>query len=725
MAEKSRNSGYENEFGTAPMWPLIMKMAIPCITAQIVYLLYNIVDRIYIGHLPEVGTDALAGVGVCSPVIMLVAAFAMIVGGGGGPLTSIALGQDDRKKAEQYLGNGLTLLVISSVVMMLILYLFMELILRTVGASDKTIGYSTEYLSIYLIGTIFGMVTIGLISFINAQGRPVMAMIAVLLGTVTNVVLDPILMFGFHMGVRGAAIATVFSLALSGGFILWFLLSPRASLRIKKENLRLRKDMVVSMLSLGISPFVMSVTESLIGFVLNGSLAHYGDIYVSALAIMTSAMQFISIPLTGFSQGANPVISYNFGHGDAGRLKEGLKVMGTVMVGYNFVMTLLLMLFPAVFSGMFTSDPELIRTVSAVMPVFLAGMLIFGLQRTFQNMFISMDEAKISLFIALLRKVILLIPLALILPRFLGVMGVFWAEAAADALAALTCTGLFIFRFRKILSEMESREDAFSADPENAAAAATAAPSGPAFSENETALKVSLPYKKVTGFRLRYENSIARNHIAASGSRYYFGRGVMRAVSARNNRYNGQFDPIDGYIGKQNGGGPADLLRYGIYRMRFNGCEVIAVYNLLRYLGGRRDIREIAEAFEKKGLALLGSFGTTPDAIREYLNEVLREERKYNGILARFKAEAVMYPSKDAERYDEILAEAGCGILTFWNGERKWSIHTVMLHCLENGGIRVYNQYTNVLYNEYASVEHFLINQGRPYPPISLIVIQK
>ena len=701
----AKPSGYENEFGTAPMWPLIMKMAIPCITAQIVYLLYNVIDRIYIGHLPEIGTDALAGVGVCTPVIMLAAAFALIVGGGGAPLASIAMGQGDRERAEQYLGNGFTLIVLFAAAMMLPLYLFMEPILRAVGASDLTIGYSTQYLSIYLIGTLFGMVTIGLISFINAQGRPVIAMIAVLLGTVTNVVLDPILMFGLHMGVRGAAIATVISLALSAGFILRFLFSEKAVLRIRRKNLRLQKDLVGPIFSLGISPFVMNLTESLIGFVLNGSLAVFGDIYVSALAVMTSAMQFISIPLSGFSQGANPVISYNFGHGDARRLGEGLKVMGTVMISYNFLMTLLLMLLPESFARLFTSDPALIRTVGHVMPVFLAGMLIFGLQRTCQNMFISMDEAGISLFIALLRKVILLIPLALLLPRFMGVMGVFTAEAAADAAAALICTVLFIFRFRKILRKMESQQkqdfSGQNAPLENAAA------------------KDGEPLPLVTGIRRFYQRRITRENVSA------FSGPLMRAVSRRNRRLNKENAPAEGFIGRQNGGGEADLLRYGIYRMRFNGCEVIAVYNLLYYLGGRRDIREIAAAFEKKSPVLLGSFGTTPDAILEYLNEVLREERKKNGILARFKAEAVMYRAEDAERYDEILAKAGCGILTFWNGERKWTIHTVMVHTMEKGGIRVYNQFSNMLYNEYASVEHLLRNHGRPCPPVSLIVIQK
>ncbi len=238
------------------------------------------------------------------------------------------------------------------------------------------------------------------------------------------------------------------------------------------------------------------------------------------------------------------------------------------------------------------------------------------------------------------------------------------------------------------------------------------------FGKKEKGKKADSQHSPVTGLRRTYERRITRQK-AAGGKR------ITGAVFRRNRRFNAEFAPIEGYIAKQNGGGAADTLRYGIYRMRFNGCEVIAVYNLLYYLGGRRDIREIAEAFERKGLPLFGSFGTTPEAIREYLDEVLREERKYDGILARFKASAVLYPSKDAERYDEILEEAGCGILTFWNGERKWSIHTVMLHRLENGGIRVYNQYTNVIYNEYASVEHFLRNQGRPYPPVSLIVIEK
>ena len=285
-------------------------------------------------------------------------------------------------------------------------------------------------------------------------------------------------------------------------------------------------------------------------------------------------------------------------------------------------------------------------------------------------------------------------------------MVVFRAEGVVYVLAALIIAVLVFFIFRAIAGKRKGEK---SSDASN---------------------------RPVNGLRRRYERRITREN-AAAATRFRSAaagrphstargrRGVMSAVSRRNRRYNASLKAIDDYIGRQNGGGPADMLRFGLYRMRFNGCEVIAVYNLLHYLGGHRDIREIAEAFEKKGLPLLGSFGTTPDAIREYLEEVLREERKYEGIYADYKASAVMYPSEDAERYDDILEKAGSGILTFWNGERKWTIHTVMVCRMEKGGIRVYNQYTNVLYNEYASVDHFLRNQGRPYPPISLIVIER
>ena len=444
---------YEEKLGTDKMLPLVFKMALPAVAAQIANLLYNIVDRIFIGHIPGIGTDALAGVGVTASVIILISAFSAIVSGGGAPLAAIALGQGDRERAERILGNGFVLLVIFTIFTSLVTYLFMKPILLLTGASEATLGYGTEYLSIYLLGTIFVQISTGLNTFINIQGRPGIAMCSILIGAVINIILDPIFIYMLDMGVRGAAIATVISQACSAGWVLRFLFSREASLNLAHRYMRLDMRTIGAILGLGISPFIMASTESLVGFVLNGSLKQFGDIYVSALTILQSAMQFGSVPITGFAQGFVPIISYNFGHGNTDRVKECYKIALVTMFSFNVVVMLTMISFPEAAASMFTSDQELIDTVSQMMPVFLSGMTIFGLQRACQNTFIALGQAKVSLFIALLRKVILLVPLALVLPGFWGVKGVFAAESIADATAAICCTIIFMISFPKILKK--------------------------------------------------------------------------------------------------------------------------------------------------------------------------------------------------------------------------------------------------------------------------------
>ena len=444
---------YEEKLGTDKMLPLVFKMALPAVAAQIANLLYNIVDRIFIGHIPGIGTDALAGVGVTASVIILISAFSAIVSGGGAPLAAIALGQGDRERAERILGNGFVLLVIFTIFTSLVTYLFMEPILLLTGASEATLGYGTEYLSIYLLGTIFVQISTGLNTFINIQGRPGIAMCSILIGAVINIILDPIFIYMLDMGVRGAAIATVISQACSAGWVLRFLFSREASLNLAHRYMRLDMRTIGAILGLGISPFIMASTESLVGFVLNGSLKQFGDIYVSALTILQSAMQFGSVPITGFAQGFVPIISYNFGHGNTDRVTECYKIALVTMFSFNVVVMLTMISFPEAAASMFTSDQELIDTVSQMMPVFLSGMTIFGLQRACQNTFIALGQAKVSLFIALLRKVILLVPLALVLPGFWGVKGVFAAESIADATAAICCTIIFMISFPKILKK--------------------------------------------------------------------------------------------------------------------------------------------------------------------------------------------------------------------------------------------------------------------------------
>ena len=442
---------YEARLSTERIVPLVFKMAMPAVAAQLVNLLYGIVDRIYIGHIPQIGTDALAGVGVTTSIILLISAFSAIVGGGGAPLAAIALGQNDRERAGRILGNGVLLLVAFTVVTSLTAYVFMEPLLLLTGASVHTLGYAVDYLSVYLMGTIFVELSTGLNTFINAQGRPAVAMYSVLIGAVLNIALDPLFIFAFGMGVKGAAVATVISQACSAVWVLRFLTSSRASLRIEWRYVRPERKVIVPIVALGVSPFIMASTESLVGFVLNTGLKRFGDIYVSTLTVLQSAMQFGSVPMTGFAQGFVPIVSYNYGHGDVDRVKSCFRVAVTVMFTFNLVLMLFMIFFPHVVASAFTDDVVLIGSVGVMMPLFLSGMTIFGLQRTCQNMFVALGQAKISIFIALLRKVILLVPLALVLPRWFGVKGVFAAEAVADATAAICCTLIFVWKFPKIL----------------------------------------------------------------------------------------------------------------------------------------------------------------------------------------------------------------------------------------------------------------------------------
>lgn len=448
------NHSYEERLGTDPMLRLIFRMALPAVAAQFVNLLYAIVDRVYIGHIPGIGTDALAGVGVTMSIVILISSFSAIVGAGGAPLAAIALGQGNRERAGKILGNGFVLLLLFTVVTSSLAYLFMEPVLLLTGASEHTLGYAEDYLSVYLLGTLFVELSVGLNAFINTQGRPGIAMTSVLIGAAMNIVLDPVFIFGLDMGVKGAALATILSQACSAGWVLRFLFSRQASLPLERRYMKLDKGIVLSMLALGVSPFIMASTESLVGFVLNGSLKHFGDIHVSALAILQSAMQFASVPLVGFAQGFVPVASYNYGHGYKDRVRSCFRISLITMFSFNFVLMLLMICFPSVVASAFTDDEVLIGTVRCVMPVFLAGMTIFGLQRACQNMFVALGQARISIFIALLRKVILLIPLALLLPRFWGVNGIYAAEAISDATAAVCCTLLFAWKFPKILSRI-------------------------------------------------------------------------------------------------------------------------------------------------------------------------------------------------------------------------------------------------------------------------------
>ena len=433
---------------------LMLSMAIPSVVAQVINILYNIVDRIYIGHIEGVGMEALTGVGVTFPIITLISAFSAFVGAGGAPLASIWLGKGDRKRAEKILGNGVSLLILFTIFLMLLFYLFQTPLLYLFGASDATIGYASAYINIYLLGTIFVEMALGLNTFIISQGQSKVAMAAVLIGAVANITLDPVFIFGLKMGVRGAAYATVISQALSALWTVGFLVGPKSSLTIRLWALKPELRIIGSVMALGVSPFIMRATESLISIVLNNGLQRYGgDIYVGSLTIMQSVMQMYSAPLGGFTQGVQPIISYNFGAGNFDRVRKLYRWMIGISFGAAAGATILIMIFPGFFAGMFTNDENLVALVQQVMPLFVCGMLVFGLQQGIQPTFLALGQAKISLFIAIFRKVILLIPLALILPLKFGVMGIYYAEPISDVTSATVATILFLANIKKIVSK--------------------------------------------------------------------------------------------------------------------------------------------------------------------------------------------------------------------------------------------------------------------------------
>ena len=439
--------------GTEKIPSLMIRMAIPSIIAQVINILYNIVDRIYIGHISGVGAAALTGVGLTFPIITLISAFSAFVGSGGAPLASIWMGKNDKKHAEKILGTGVFMLLCFSLVLMAVFLIFQRPLLYAFGASDATIGYAMEYLTIYLIGTVFVEIALGLNPFIISQGRSTTAMMSIVIGAVINIVLDPIFIFVFHMGVKGAAIATVISQAVSAAWNVKALMDRKAVLKIIPSCIRLDLRVIVQIFSLGISPFIMRSTESLISIVLNHQLQKFGgDLYVGSLTIMQSVMQLFSAPLSGYTQGVQPIVSYNFGAGKFDRVRTTYRYMifGSFLI--SFVTAASAMLFPEFYAMLFTNEKELISLTGKVMPVFMAGMLIFGLQNGIQPTFLGLGQAKISLFIALLRKVILLVPLALIFPNFFGVMGVYYAEPVADIISAVTASILFLCNIRKILT---------------------------------------------------------------------------------------------------------------------------------------------------------------------------------------------------------------------------------------------------------------------------------
>ena len=457
----AKNEKVKQDMGTGSVKKLMVQMAVPALVGQVVNLLYNIVDRIYIGHIPEIGGAALTGVGLFTPILMLITAFAMLCGAGGAPRAAIAMGQGDRDKAEKILGNCFALLLMLAVVLTVVFWFACPTLLRLFGASENTLPYAVTYGRIYVVGSVFVLIVMGMNTFITTQGFAKISMLTTVIGAVINIVLDPILIFGLKMGVAGAAVATVASQAVSAVWILRFLTGKQTILKLKKENLKLRKPIILPCLGLGISTFVMLSTESILSISFTSSLARFGgDVAVGAMTVLTSINQLITMPLSGVCQGGQPLISFNYGAKKFDRVKEAFFCQFGVCVAYTTAFWALLMLLPNVFAGIFTSDVALVDYTAWALKIFLACGFSVGFQISCQQAFMALGQAKISLIMALLRKVFLLIPMIFVLPIFFQdkAFAVFLAEPVSDFIAAAVTTFMFFRFFIKMLKEGKAQQ---------------------------------------------------------------------------------------------------------------------------------------------------------------------------------------------------------------------------------------------------------------------------
>ena len=452
----AKQAAPKQDMGTGSVKKLMVQMAVPALVGQVVNLLYNIVDRIYIGHIPEVGGIALTGVGLFTPILMLITAFSMLAGAGGAPRAAIAMGQGDKEKAEKILANCFTVLLILAVLLTTVFYFTCPTLLRWFGASDATLPYAVEYGRIYVLGSVFVLITMGMNTFITTQGFAKISMLTTVIGAGINIVLDPILIFGLDMGVKGAAIATVASQAVSAVWILVFLTGKKTILKLQPKNMKLVGSIILPCLGLGISSFVMVSTESILSISFTSSLSRYGgDVAVGAMTVLTSINQLITMPLSGVCQGGQPLISYNYGAKKFDRVKEAFFCQFGVCVAYTTCFWLLIMLMPNFFAGIFTSDLALVDYTAWALRIFLACGFSVGFQISCQQAFMALGQAKISLVMALLRKVFLLIPLIFILPNFFAdkAFAVFLAEPVSDIIAAAVTTFMFFRFFIKMLKE--------------------------------------------------------------------------------------------------------------------------------------------------------------------------------------------------------------------------------------------------------------------------------
>lgn len=447
--------GEKNKMETEPVGKLLLKMAVPTVLAQVVNLLYNIVDRMYVGRIEGIGTLALGGLGVSFPILMLISAFSYLIGAGGSARAAIFMGRKENQTAERILGSCTLMSIIASVLLMVFFLVFREPVLVLFGATAENLPFAMDYTKIYLYGTIFVLTALGLNMFITNQGFTKTSMATVCIGAVLNIILDPIFIFGFNMGVKGAALATIISQCVSALWVVIFLTSKRTILKIKLQYMRLPKALVAGVVSLGISPFIMQATECLVQLVFNRGMRTYGDNnYIALMSILFSLTQMIWMPLQGISQGAQPIIGYNYGAGNKERVMAAFKMLFISNVVFSVAVILLIELFPQVFLGFFTPDQNVIDIGKNALRLFLAGMSLMGAQSACQQTFVALGQAKISMFLALLRKVILLIPLAMILPALgLGVWGFFLAEALSDVIAATVTTAIFKLKINGILSK--------------------------------------------------------------------------------------------------------------------------------------------------------------------------------------------------------------------------------------------------------------------------------
>ena len=449
----------KNFLGTESVGKLLLKLSIPTVIAQLINMLYNIVDRIYIGHIPGDGSLALTGVGVCMPIIMIVSAFAALVSSGGAPRASIYMGKQDNDSAENILGNCFSLQVIISVILTAVLLICGKDLLLAFGASDNTISYAVDYMNIYAFGTLFVQLTLGMNAFITAQGFTNISMVSVLIGAVCNIALDPVFIFAFHMGVKGAALATIISQAMSTIWVVLFLCGKKTQLHLRKKYMRLIPKVILPCVALGLAAFIMQASESVVSVCFNSSLLRYGgDIAVGAMTILTSVMQFAMLPLQGIAQGAQPISSYNYVAKNADRVKKTVRLLLIVCLSYSAILWAAVQLIPRVFVSIFTADTNLIEFTAPMLKIYLGGLFLFGIQIACQMTFTSLGKAVNSIIVAVVRKFILLIPLIYIMPHMVSdpTTGVYMAEPIADIIAVLFTSVLFAVQFKKALAEIQN-----------------------------------------------------------------------------------------------------------------------------------------------------------------------------------------------------------------------------------------------------------------------------